>query len=304
MRPGTECALLKAVLWALGVLPAPVSVLVGKGLALVWYLLDGRHRRKILADIERTPLASLPLREKKRMVRRMYLHYGVMLAELAKFRRWPAERVKACIDFAEGEKLREAAQESNVLVVSAHFGNWELTGMCLPLYGVKMAVVARPLKNPCLDDLLNSIRTRFGQKTMKKFNVMREIIKSMREGYSIGVLIDQDAERDCVYVPFLGETAATLTVPAKLAVKYGMPIFCVVSYRERPFRHRYRIIGPIECPREGDDAVEKACRAFNDAISQVILEHPEQWMWLHHRWRGADKKGLTRAAAAEGKVSG
>jgi Kdo2-lipid IVA lauroyltransferase/acyltransferase len=293
MRFRTEFYLTCILLAGLGILPKSLAVWSAKRLAAIWRALDGKHREKILRDIERTPLKSLSQAEKAELVRKVYEHYGIMLAEVAKFRKWDADQVRDCISFEEGGELAKAASKGGCILITAHFGNWELSGMSLPLHGIPVAALARPLKNSHLDGTLNKLRTRFGQKVLVKFNVMLEVVRTLRAGYNVGMLIDQDAERDCAFVPFLGENAGTLTVPAKLALRLKMPVFCVMSYRIEPFRHKFRVIGPIELP-SGEDAIEATAAKFNEIIGSVILEHPEQWLWLHHRWKTADRRGLTK----------
>ncbi len=294
MRDWLSYFLLSTTVRFLGILPAPVTVTICKSIAYLWYVFDRSHHAKILTDIDRTPLSSCSSKQKRKIVRDFYLHLGVSFAEFCKLRRWPADRIIACVDFEDGAELLNVVKEGRgALMIAAHFGNWELTGLSLPLLGVPTAAVARPLDNKRIDGFLVASRTRFGQRILTKFNVMLEIIRNLKAGYCIGVLIDQDAEKDSVFVPFLGEIAGTSTVQAKLAVRYNLPVFCVVAHRIAPFKHKINVIGPIKYPTEGDDAVTKTCEVFNNVLSQVVLEHPEQWLWLHHRWRTADKRGLT-----------
>ncbi|GAB4163274.1 MAG: hypothetical protein Kow00107_10230 [Planctomycetota bacterium] len=301
MSSRLEFYIMSGLLCFLGLIPKDLSVFAARTLARIWFLIDGKHRRKILRDIDRTPLRELDAKRKEAIAKGVYLHLGTMLAEVSKFRKWSADKVSSCIAFTGGEALLDAVSKGKgALLITAHLGNWELAGMALPLKGVPISSVARPIRNTLLDETLNRLRTRFGQRIMVKFNVMLEIIRELKDGRCVGMLIDQDAERDCFFVPFLGEIAGTVSVPAKLAVKYKLPVFCVTSYRIAPFSHRYRITGPINFPTEGDDAVRITTEVFNNELSEAIMEHPEQWLWLHHRWRGADKKGLTRFSAGAG----
>ena len=295
MKKKNETRIIKMLIRVLGFLPKSISVMLGKFLAAVWFMLDGKHRAKILTDINRTSLRELSEEEKKKLVRGVYRHYGIMAAEISKFRRWSAEKVRACISFDERTNLKQELEKGKgVILIGAHLGNWELTGMALPLFDIPICAVARPLKNEDLNAFLSKSRTRFGQVTLSKFNVMLEIIRKLRAGNAIGLLIDQDAEKDSEYVPFMDEIAGTLRIPAKLAVKYKLPVFCLSSYRIRPFEHKYRIIGPIEYPVDSADPIKDTTEIFNNAMSSVIYENPSQWMWFHHRWRSADKLGLTR----------
>ena len=301
MKAYAEYVLLRFFLFIAGILPPTCAVVLGRAFASVWFALDRKHRRKALFDIDRSPLSKLTIAQKKKLVRDVYRHYGTMFGEFAKFRRWDFERISKCVDDSELEKLRGQENPNGCLFISAHLGNWELTGLTLPPFGVDVWSVASPLKNPHIDRLLNKSRVRFGQHIMEKFNVMLEIVRHLKQGRNVAVIIDQDSEKDALFVPFLGETAATLTVHAKLALKYELPVYCVVTQRNKPFRHRFRIIGPVDYPKEGEDALEKTVRKFNDVLSEVILEKPEQWMWFHHRWRTADKKGHTSAAKTGGE---
>ncbi|MFA4985770.1 MAG: lysophospholipid acyltransferase family protein [Candidatus Brocadiia bacterium] len=295
MRGRIVPGLLSFLLFVLSLMPKGMCVAVCKGMAGLWYAMDRKHRRKVLFDIDRTPLAKLSAKEKVKICRGMYRHLGIMLAEISKFRSWPAERVKECLHVPDVERLRQVAGQGGCIFITAHFGNWELSGMAAPLHGIPLAALARPLKDSSIDAMLNRGRERFGQKILVKFNAMLEVVRALRSGYNMGLLIDQDAERECIFVPFLGENAGTLIVPAKLACRLGVPVYCMMAHRVAPFKHEVKVIGPLTLPT-GDDAVRETAIMFNEVIGAEIMEHPEQWLWLHHRWKTADRRGLTSAS--------
>jgi KDO2-lipid IV(A) lauroyltransferase len=150
-------------------------------------------------------------------------------------------------------------------------------------------VVVRPLDNPRLDDLLTAWRERGGNLVIRKREAIRAILRVLRRGETVGILIDQHiSEREGVVVPFFGRPASTTAAPALIALRSGAAVL-PAGITRRPGRGRYRIRIGAEVPvrRSGDlqaDLVENTAR-FSAAVEAMIREQPEQWFWVHRRWK-------------------
>jgi KDO2-lipid IV(A) lauroyltransferase len=186
-------------------------------------------------------------------------------------------------------RLQEASRRGKgVLLIMAHFGPWEL----LPLIGAlryrPTHVVARPLDNPWLDDLFTALRERGGNRVIRKRDAVLAILQVLRQGETVGILIDQHiSERDGVVVPFFGRPASTAFAPALIVMRSGAAVLPMAIVREG--RGRYRVVIADEVPvrRSGDfkaDLVENTAR-FTAAIEVFIRQHPDQWLWVHRRWK-------------------
>jgi KDO2-lipid IV(A) lauroyltransferase len=178
------------------------------------------------------------------------------------------------------EALRAAGR--GVLIVTGHCGNWELLAAAINCRGLGMRVVARALDEPELQELLVALRDRFGSRTIERGRpgAARELLRALREG-ALGMLIDQDTRVEGVWVPFFGRPAYTPVGAARIALKQDAAV--VPSFIERlpDGRHLARFLPPLDLP---DDETE-ATALMTAAIEAQIRRVPEQWVWMHRRWR-------------------
>ncbi len=193
------------------------------------------------------------------------------------------------------------AAGKGVLLISAHFGNWELTGVALGHVEVFTNVIAREIDDPQIEALLHRLRTRTGARVIHKQDAVRAALRELRDGNIIAVLMDQNTLADqASFVPFFGKMAATTRITAQLHVRTGAPIimgFCV------PEGNRYRLVfepletagavasaedavgGAEDAVGGAEDAVEELTAAATKHIEEHIRRCPEAWLWIHDRWR-------------------
>ena len=183
------------------------------------------------------------------------------------------------------EHLRRAAAAGRgILVLTAHYGNWELLAAAHGLTGLPLSFVVRPLDDPILDDLAGRFRRRSGAELIVKHRAVREVMQALRRGRMVGILLDQNATRgEGVFVPFFGVPASTSKGLALLALRTGAPVVPVFLRREPDGRHCMDVRPPLPAPPDEDVLTYTA--AFNAAIEAAIRRAPEQWLWMHARWR-------------------
>ena len=180
------------------------------------------------------------------------------------------------------------SRSSGVLVLTAHFGNWELAGLVGPLYGVSMATVMRPLDSPLLDRLARRLRVSTGVEMIDKRDAFRAVSEALRRGRLVAILLDQNASRnEGVFVPFFGRAASTSRGLALLSLRTGTPIVPVFMHRDAAGRHHLVIEPAIPAPARGSlgAAIEELTAACAGRIEAAVRGWPEQWLWLHRRWR-------------------
>ncbi len=283
---GAVAGLAKVLSW----LPEPWAYALGEGAGRLTCRLDRRHRAVVTQNLAAAFPGRYTPAELDRLVAEVFANLGRTAVDVARSDRLASRPDDAEVAVEGLERLLAARARGNgVLLVTAHFGPWEL----LPLMAVRryepIHVVARPLDNSRLDDLLTAWRERGGNRVIRKRRAVQAILHVLRRGKTVGILIDQHvSEREGVVVPFFGRPASTASAPALIALRSGAAVL-PVGITRRPGRRRYRIRVGAEIPvrRSGDvkaDLAENTAR-FTAAIEAMIREQPEQWFWVHRRWK-------------------
>ena len=259
-------------------------------LALLLYKVDKRHRAVGMENLRLAFGDTYTEAERDRIVRGVYGHFCRMLMEMLHIPRkmhletW-RERI-TLIDAAPvlGRLLRGGP----IIMLTGHFGNWEMAGYLFGVFGFPPNSVARALDNPYLDRLLKSFRERTGQKMIPKSGGYDQILEVLNSGGVLSFLADQDAGERGMFVEFFGRPASTHKSIALLALEHKAPVF--VGYARRVGRgFRYEIgceaiIEPEEWTGTVDDA-KLLTQRYTSALERIIRRDPEQYLWLHRRWK-------------------
>lgn len=270
-------------------LPFPVAEALGRGLARAVFPLTSRRalvtRNLARAFPEKSPGEIAGLRAQ------VFAHVGGLAAELLHFQGESLEsfRQRHTVVGNGIERLRAAASSGRgVLITTPHFGNWEMGALAFGPLGFPVTVVVRPLDNPILDAKLTAFRERFGNRVLPKASAAREILRVLKAGGFVGILPDQHAHPpDAVVAPFFGRPASTTSAIARLADKTEALIVPAWDIRVAPGRYELHIEEPIDVrtlPRE-ERSAEALMTRVNAVLESVIRRSPEQWLWLHNRWR-------------------
>jgi KDO2-lipid IV(A) lauroyltransferase len=193
---------------------------------------------------------------------------------------------------------RLLAEGKGVIVTVAHLGSWEMVALAGPRAGYKLNSVARPIENPWVNAYLNRFRTSTGQEIISKYDAVGSMIRALKRKEILVVQVDQDARHSGVYVKFFGRPASTHRSPAVLALKYGSPILPLNIYREGKLH--YAVAGEpirVENFRDEADPVKAIVQAYTRQIESFVRAHPDQWFWLHDRWKTAERVARVDAAA-------
>lgn len=290
LRSSLELGLAWAVLGALRALPlerAGVLAAGASGSAARW---AARLRRTGLDNLAHAfPERSAEWREAT--LRGSLRSLGLLAAEIAHLGEMDEAWLRARIGFADDEARRrweDCIAGGGGIIATAHFGNWELFAHAQGILGRPVHLVHRPLRNPLVDDLVRTVRQRAGTGVIYKHAAAREILRRLRDGALVAIPIDQHAPgAEGVPIPFFGRPAATTLGPARLAQIARVPIQFAVLVREGE-SHRHRIwMGPRHSPPPGRDPtlLVAAVRQVVMELEQVVRAHPEQWLWVHRRWR-------------------
>jgi KDO2-lipid IV(A) lauroyltransferase len=281
-------------------LPTEIAWLMGRTIGWLTYIFDIRHRRVGVRNLRRV-YPELTSRQVRRHLRRVYDHLGKVMVEMIRtprtfgqcmdrpMRNGSTLRINRYLTLLNPDSVeRVCSNGRGVIFVTAHLGNWELTGMAMALLGQPLYSVARTMDNPLLDRYITRLRTVRGQKILNKHGSIREALSLLGSAERLGIIVDQNAPIDNVFVDFLGEKAAVARGVASLAVKTGCAILPGFSYRVNESGHHVVVAGnPIEVPEEGgrEDKIMRMTRDYTAVIEGWIREHPDQWLWIHNRWK-------------------
>ena len=221
------------------------------------------------------------------LARDTFRHLAMNFVDSVRLKVMSTEEIRSVSVPHNMEILSSVLKNSGAIFLTSHTGCWELLGSYLVAEGIPLAVIARKFYDERLEKVLFGIREGTGMKVISRGENTREIIRALKEGYGVGVLIDQDTKVKGAFVDFFGKPAYTPTGPAYLALRYGVPVVPVFTYRDKDDFHHACIGDPIPIPDSGDnekDIVELTARC-SKATENFIREHPEQWVWFHKRWK-------------------
>jgi KDO2-lipid IV(A) lauroyltransferase len=274
---------------AVGALPRNAARAVGAGVgALVWRLLS-KLRRTGLRNLEMA-FPEKSLGEREAILRGVYRSLGWQLAEFCKMSGYTADEASGFVRYNGLENYLAAREKGKgVLVLTGHLGAWELSSFYHSLVGYPMSLVIRRLDNPLVDEFVNSIRCLHGNRVIHKDDFARGLLTAMHNGETVGILMDTNmTPPQGVFVPFFGVEACTATAMARIALRTHaavLPGFLVWESAEKRYVLRF---GPeIEMVRSGNNEADILANTalFTAAIESYIRQYPEQWLWVHRRWK-------------------
>ena len=280
---------LKSFLEVGGRLPLVLSRAIGPMLSGAALGLMSAARGRIRGHLE-IAFPELDESQRAKIMRGCSRHFGLMLAEVAHLWRASPERVAAFCEIEGLEHMGRALESGRgVMFVTAHCGNWELLSARLPVAGIPLITAVRQLDDPRLDRLVTSSRERFGTEVVPRGPAAgRQMVRSLSHNKVCGLLIDQDI-RDVpgVFVPFFGRPAWTPSGAATLAIRMRCPMIPGFIHRRPDGSHKAEIHAPLEIPEGGtlDEQTLELTASATAAIEQQIRSHPDQWVWMHRRWR-------------------
>ncbi|MGP8246029.1 MAG: lysophospholipid acyltransferase family protein [Bryobacteraceae bacterium] len=283
LRNWTEYAVARIAVFSLEWAPLGSAYVLGRAYARLLDLALPRLRRVARRNLE-AAYPELDAARREAIADGVFRSIARLLVSFARFPRIHGDNLGQWIRLEGGEHFQKALEAGRgVLFATAHLGNWELSAFAHSMLAAPMSVVVRPLDNPLLDRLVERRRSLSGNRAIGKKDFARSILKALAANQAVGILIDQNAlPGDGVFVPFFGALACASTGFAKLAAHSGatvIPGFALWCDRERRFVLRF--FPPV--PMTGDAVRDTA--ALQARLEEVIREYPDQWLWVHRRWK-------------------
>ncbi len=261
---------------------------LGRTVGRLWHALD-MHHRTVARDNARAAFPEWGGDRVDAMVRANFEHLGITTAEFLGIGGESSEAVLQRCHFQGLEYLEEGlGRGRGVLLLTGHLGNWELLPIAGGAMGYATRGVARRIKNPLVHERILANRERFGARVIPHRNAVRPILKAVRDGAVVGFLLDQRASaREGVLSEFFGRPVSTNQGLALLALKSGTPVLSSFGRRLPDGRHEIRVGPALEPPQDGDrdERVRTFTRTFDAVIEAAVRDCPQQWFWVHRRWR-------------------
>jgi KDO2-lipid IV(A) lauroyltransferase len=291
LQTSLEYLLARMVLSGLGILPRSLAIAVGLSIGRLAYFLAGNLRRTGQRNLE-IAFPEMALAERRQLLRGCFASLGRLLGEFSQLPRATPESLRQIIEYDEVglAHLREAEKNKRgVIFLTGHLGVWELHSFGWSALEYPLSFLVRPLDNPRIEEMIEAIRTRFGNRAIDKQSAARQSLRVLREGGTLGILSDLNTQtREGVFVPFFGKLACTTAGIATLALKTDAVVIptCAVWNKERK-RYFFHGDPPVELVRTGnhDKDIEVNTARFAAAVERMVRLYPDQWLWIHKRWK-------------------
>ncbi len=296
-RDRLEFAAVWLLVRGLGILPRGVARAIGALVGSLAFTLFGRLRRVGLQNLS-LAYPTWTAQQRQAALKTVYRNLGYQLAEFCLMSGYTAMQASRFIEYEGLERyLAARARGKGVLVVTGHLGAWELSSFYHSLVGYPMGLVIRRLDNPLVDAFVNRIRCLHGNRVIHKDDFARGLIASMRAGETVGILMDTNmTPPQGIFVPYFGVDACTGAGLARIALKTDaavLPGFLLWDEARRKYVLRFGECMELLRTGNADADIRANTAAFTRAIEDAVRRNPEQWLWMHRRWK-------TRPAGEQG----
>jgi KDO2-lipid IV(A) lauroyltransferase len=293
MSEWLEYAAVRAILKTLAVLPRGMARAFAASVAQTFYAMLPKLRRTAEFNL-RLAFPEWDAERRKEVIRGMVRNLGWMAAEFARFPKYTRANIEEIVILEGHENFLEGQRRGKgVLYLTGHIGAWELSSFAHALYGFPLHYMARPLDNARVDALVNRYRCLSGNRPIFKNESARALLKILKEAGTVGILADQNTmPEEGVFVDFFGKPACTTTGIARVALHTDAAVVPGFAYWDGGIgKYRLRFEPPVELMRTGDTECDILVNTqkFAKVIEEIVRRHPEQWVWVHARWKTRPK---------------
>lgn len=276
------------MLFAFRLVPLAVRKAIFIALFKLFYHVSLKSRLIVLHNL----LRSFPEKDTDEIIKiakGVYRHFAIVAAEFFELPQITKENIHQWVDVeGMGNYLAAVAQGKGVLSIVAHFGNWELMTIAVPMYLKPMYIVYRPLDSPVIDNMVEYVRTMNGNELIPKGGSGKRIIELLKENHIIGILSDQNvAAYEGVFVDFFGRPACTGVGLAVMAMRSGAPVVPAFMARQPSGKYKLILKPAMEaiCTDDYESDLQFNTQRFTKEVEDIIREYPDQYFWFHQRWK-------------------
>jgi Kdo2-lipid IVA lauroyltransferase/acyltransferase len=259
----------------------------GERLGALWFRFDKKHRNRALANLE---LAFPEWTPEKRLevAEGVFRHFGIVAADFLRSPKRPATEVESNMEVVGFEHVATAeAFDKGIIAVTGHFGNWERLAHWVSTQGRTISVIARDADDTGLNQKILEIRSVAGVEVLSRGNSAMAIMRRLRQKGVVGILNDQNTDE--TFVPFFGHPCGTVLGPAVMHRRTGAPILPCYCMRTGVGKYRLEIHPVLNTEGLSEDEITAK---LNLILEETIRRYPEQWLWMHDRWKSARRAGL------------
>lgn len=294
MKNYIEYILFKFFVFLANILPFRVSQRLGKALGIFAYYFIP-YRKKVALDNLRKAFPDKSEGEIKQILKMTYVNFFIAIFEFMSFPKFKPEDFKKIVRVENLNYVYEALDKGRGLILmSGHFGNWELSAVVLGLeVGKPLNVIVKRQRNKFVDNEINKWRCWFGNKVIPMERAFRESLRILSEGGLVALLADQSAPKESLYVNFLGRPASTFAGPALMSLRTGAPIVMGFTIRDRKYNYRI-VVEKIDFTPSGneDEDILKLTQIHTSLLEKYIHLYPDHWLWFHRRWKHTPTNNL------------
>jgi len=274
-------------------IPVNVGLRLGSFLGRLTFYVHKKERKRTLKNLRKVFKDKKSEKELKKIGENVFRNIGLFIGEVLYAYKSGDSFLKDNIEIEGKEYIDKALSKGKGFIgLTAHLGNWELLAAYLSrVVGIKVTVIARELSNPDLENFAEKIRSSFGVKVLIKGSYLKEIIRILNSNEGIGILADHDTKGKGIFVDFLGFPAYTQVGIALLKLKMDTEILPMFIRREDFAKNKITILEPLRFELTGDNEkdIYHITRECNRVIENQIFQYPDQWMWMHKRWKTKKK---------------
>jgi len=289
LRHRLELFGVRLLIWLPALLPLRWSVKAAGALLGVLAFDVVRIRRGVtLENLGRAFGDAMPPAQRIRVGRRSYINFAKSMIEFSAIGRLGSERLRALVAVRGREHIDAAlARGRGAVVVTGHFGSWELLGAAAVAHGMPADFLVGEQSNKSIDELMNGLRSAAGIGIIARGIAARGVFASLKAGRMVALLSDQDARRAGIFVDFLGIPSSTYPGAAQFAQRTGAPVVFCYIVRRPDETHEAVFLPPIEPdPAAGrDDETVRLTQAYTTALEDAVRKHPDHYFWAHRRWK-------------------
>jgi len=279
---------IKFLFMLLGLVPRNLANGTAGFMGKILFLFDGKHRRIAMDNLRYAFGDQKRTYEIRILARQNFINLLKLVFEIGWSLNLDKKRLVTHFTIDGRSNIRKAYEKGKgVLALTAHLGNWELLTVIAEMIEYPLSIVVRPLDLKPLDRFFVNLRTRFGAKIIPRQRSFREILRSLGRGEMVALLMDQNVDwYEGVFVDFMGHRACTSSGMALLAIKTGAPVVPVFLVREKTgFRAEFGAEIPTVNTGDRRKDIETNTRQYNRVIEDFIRRYPDQWFWVHQRWK-------------------
>lgn len=257
-------------------------------LAIVFFYLIP-IRKKVVINNLKIAFPENDIHTIKKLSFKVYLSFLITFVEILSIPYLKREEIINAVECSNPELIVEKYHEGKgVILLSSHFGNWEFIAISVAMQiNLPFSVVVKPLRNNLVYQWMNRARTRFGNEIVPLGISIRKTYQTLKEKKIVALVADQRGPAEGIRVNFFGTMVSVYSGPAALALKTGAPIICGIPVRGKDYKYRTTLveISQSDLPDNEEEKIREICQRYTSYLEKVIRENPEQWLWMHKRWK-------------------